>query len=113
MEVEKIKKEIGICIAKSIPFSEKEICAKLLGFIDLTTLEGSDTKKRVVDLCTKAKLYKTAAVCVYPYYAHEVSSQLQGTGIKTACVAGGFPASQIPLSVKLIEVEETLKNGAD
>ena len=75
------------------------IIKKVLGLIDLTTLSGDDTDNKVVDLCLKAKSFlspdynipNVAAVCVYPVFAEVVSYALQGTGIKTACVAGGFP----------------------
>ena len=113
MTIENVQKEVAALLAKPVPFSEKEMCAKMLSFIDLTTLDGTDTQKRVDDLCQKAKDYGTAAVCVYPFYASAVKKNLSGTNIQTACVAGGFPASQLPLKTKLFEVEQTLKDGAD
>lgn len=113
MNLDAVKKEISAITSGALPLSKKEICAQLLGYIDLTTLDGTDTKKRVTDLCAKAKQYQTAAVCVYPYYAPLVSGLLKGSGIRTACVAGGFPASQTPLEVKLMEVKYVLDNGAD
>lgn len=113
MTLENVQKEVAGLLSAPVPFSEKEMCGKMLSFIDLTTLDGTDTQKRVADLCQKAKDYKTAAVCVYPYYAAQVKQSLVGSGIKTACVAGGFPASQLPLKTKLFEVEQTLRDGAD
>lgn len=113
MNMQEIQKEIeGIL---SLPFekSEREICADMLSFIDLTALDGTDTRERISQLCRKAIEYKTAAVCVYPFYARQVHDALRGSGIKTACVAGGFPASQLPLEVKLFEVRRTLEDGAD
>nr|MDE7149642.1 deoxyribose-phosphate aldolase [Bacteroidales bacterium] len=55
----------------------------------------------------------TGGVCVYPYYAGLAASLLKGSGIRTACVAGGFPASQIPLELKLAEARYVLEQGAD
>lgn len=113
MTLENVQKEVAALLLEPVRFSEKEMCALMLSLIDLTTLDGTDTEKRVEDLCRKAKDYGTAAVCVYPYYAASVKRNLTGTKIKTACVAGGFPASQIPLKTKLFEIEQTLNDGAD
>ena len=113
MKMEEIQSAIKDILSKAFPFTEKEICSRMLHLVDLTTLDGTDTKEKVEDLCQKAVRYQTAAVCVYPYYASLVKHSLEGTNIRTACVAGGFPASQLPLSVKLYEVEQTLNDGAD
>lgn len=113
MEINEVKREINEILSQPLPFSRKEVCARLLGCLDLTTLEGSDTCARVIALCEKAKRYHTGGVCVYPYYAGLVARELMGSGIRTACVAGGFPASQIPLSLKLAEARYALEAGAD
>ncbi len=81
-------------------------------FIDLTTLEGADTKAKIIALCDKAKQHGTAAVCVYPPFAKLVRKQLQGTTIKTACVAGAFPSGQSPIHIKTAEVAYTVEQGA-
>ncbi|MDE5743079.1 MAG: deoxyribose-phosphate aldolase, partial [Bacteroidales bacterium] len=113
MDIDTVRKEIADILNQPLPFSEKEICARLLGFLDLTTLEGTDTQVRVRDLCQKALRYKTGGVCVYPYYAGLVAGALKGSGIRTACVVGGFPASQLPLELKLAEARYVLEQGAD
>ncbi|MDE7073145.1 MAG: deoxyribose-phosphate aldolase, partial [Bacteroidales bacterium] len=113
MDTETIKKEVDALLQSPFTLSQKEMCARMLSFIDLTTLDGTDTQERVSNLCKKAIEYKTAAVCVYPYYASLVKQNLAGSGIRTACVAGGFPASQLTLEMKLFEIEKTLANGAD
>ena len=110
---EDVRQEVAKLLSEPVPFSTKEMCAKMLSFIDLTTLDGTDTFERVDKLCQKAKDYGTAAICVYPFYASRVKQNLAGSGIRTACVAGGFPASQLPLKTKLFEIEQTLKDGAD
>ncbi|MDR0763935.1 MAG: deoxyribose-phosphate aldolase [Bacteroidales bacterium] len=86
---------------------------KILHLIDLTALDGSDTSARIEDLCKKAQEYRTAAVCVYPYYVPLAKKLLDTTSVHVACVAGGFPASQTPLSIKNIEVEFCVQSGAD
>ncbi len=94
---------------------------KILGFIDLTTLSGDDTREKVRGLCRQAVEFenkelgtpKTAAVCVYPVFAGVVSEALKGTGVNTACVAGAFPSGQSPLNARLLEVSYAVENGAD
>lgn len=98
---------------------EQRVHLKILGLLDMTTLEGSDTESRVVDLCNKARfsqanpiLPDAAAVCVYPSLVHIARQALAGTTVKVASVAGGFPAGQTALSVKLREVQWAIAEGA-
>lgn len=89
--------------------------------IDNTTLEGSDTHKRVEQLCRRSLelqdeskgIGHVAAVCVYPVFVRQACSCLQGSGIRVASVAGAFPAGQSPLLVKLQEIRYALDEGAD
>ena len=102
-------------------YTEKEALSILLNCIDLTTLEGADTKEKVNALCEKGfklqpkgeNIPNVAAICIYPTFAKQVSEKLKGSGIKTACVAGAFPAGQSPLFVKLIEVKYAVDEGAE
>ncbi len=99
----------------------KNVLKELLGLIDLTTLSGDDTNKRVIDLCKKGKSFKNeskgipavAAICVYPVFAKIVSDELLGSSIKTACVAGAFPSGLSPIELREKEVEFAVENGAD
>ena len=99
----------------------KDILRRLISLIDLTTLNGDDTMQKVVSLCNKAiktenpekGIPKVAAVCVYPNFSELVSEKLQGTGIKTAVVATGFPSGQTFREVKLLEVEKAVAAGAE
>lgn len=97
------------------------VLKKIISIIDLTTLSGDDTNKRVTDLCSKATSYENreagisnvAAICVYPVFAKLVNSSLAGFEINTACVAGAFPSGQSPLNVRVAEVADAVENGAD
>ncbi|MDD5360604.1 MAG: deoxyribose-phosphate aldolase [Ignavibacteria bacterium] len=93
---------------------------RLITFLDLTTLEGNDTFEKVGVLCQKAirssenkDIPSVAAVCIYPRFIAKVKDLLKGTGIKTATVATSFPAGQVPLELKLAEVDYCIKQGAD
>ena len=101
--------------------NKQKVLKRILSLIDLTTLSGDDTEKRITDLCNKATSYENkvtgisnvAAVCVYPIFAKLVSSLLSSTEVKTACVAGAFPSGQSPLNIRLLEVEDAVNNGAE
>jgi deoxyribose-phosphate aldolase len=85
----------------------------VLSCIDLTTLEGKDTDTVVQELCKKAILLNVGAVCVYPALVKTAKTVLKNTGKRVASVAGGFPAGQLPLYLKLEEVKYAIAEGAD
>ncbi len=101
--------------------SLQHIYREILSFVDLTTLEGSDTTERVSKLCNKAytlanktkKIPQVAAVCVYPPFVKQCKAALNGKNINVASVAGAFPSGQSPLPVKLKEIEFAVEEGAD
>ena len=93
----------------------KAILKFILGSVDLTSLNGNDTRNKIKELCEKA-LYSempAAAVCTYPVFLKEASEWLKGTGINKAVVAGGFPGGQVPALVKKNEVQYAVDHGAD
>jgi deoxyribose-phosphate aldolase len=54
-----------------------------------------------------------AAVCVYPNLVPPAKERLEGSGVKVAAVATGFPSGQYPLEVKLADVRAAVELGAD
>ncbi|NND94734.1 MAG: deoxyribose-phosphate aldolase [Flavobacteriales bacterium] len=93
----------------------------VLKMIDLTTLEGMDTKGKVKQLCYKAQhlhdseedIPRTAAVCVYPNFVGLAKKELGNSGIKVASVATAFPSGNSSLELKLADVEMAVAQGAD
>jgi deoxyribose-phosphate aldolase len=90
---------------------------ELFQFLDITTLNVSDTKQSVVDLVNKVVAdhqngFLPAAVCVYPNFSQVVSQLLELTTIATAAVAGCFPASQSFTEVKCLEAKLAVEAGA-
>ncbi len=89
--------------------------------MDLTTLEGADTPGKIAALASKAvrpdpadaSIPSVAALCVYPNLVPHAVARLRGTGVKVASVATAFPSGQVPLDVKVREVEEVVAMGAD
>jgi deoxyribose-phosphate aldolase len=92
-----------------------------LSMIDLTTLEGKDSDKKVQQLCFKAAhlhdeipgLPTVAAVCVYPNFVGVAKEALKGTNIKVAAVSTAFPAGQSSYEVKETDTLLALNQGAD
>lgn len=92
-----------------------------LNMIDLTTLEGKDTEGKVKQMCYKAMhlldeypgLPTVAAVCVYPAMVKTAVKAVEGSGIKVASVATGFPSGQAPRLVKINDTKFAVQNGAD
>ena len=89
--------------------------------MDLTTLEGTDTRGKVVAMCAKAVrpdpsdplIPSVAAVCVYPELVPPARAQLEGSGVKIAAVGGAFPAGLMPLSARLEDIRAAVAAGAD
>jgi deoxyribose-phosphate aldolase len=89
--------------------------------MDLTTLEGSDTPGKIAALCSKAirpdpvdrTVPSVAAVCVYPNLVPYARERLEGSGVKVASVATGFPSGQYPTEIKLEDVRAAVELGAD
>jgi len=92
-----------------------------LSMIDLTTLEGMDTKGKVEQLCYKAMhphdtlkdIPTVAAICVYPTYVAIAKKALKGSGIQVASVATAFPSGNSKLQVKLDDTKYAVEQGAD
>ena len=92
-----------------------------ISMIDLTTLEGKDSEGKVLQLCRKAlqplpgdpTVGPVAAVCVYPNFVAIAKRALEGSPVRVASVATGFPAGQVPLAVKLDETRRAVAAGAD
>lgn len=92
-----------------------------LNMIDLTTLEGKDTKGKVQQLCYKAQhlhdsypgLPTVAAVCVYPSMVKVAKEALGNSGVKVAAVATAFPSGQSTKQIKILDTKFAVAEGAD
>lgn len=100
---------------------------RAITLIDLTTLAGDDTDARVRRLCAKARQpvrqdilnelgvtgIKTGAICVYHDMVATAVDALNGSGIPVAAVSTGFPAGLTPFHLRLAEIGESVKAGAE
>tara|TARA_R110002110_G_scaffold34276_2_gene116740 strand:- start:1545 stop:2546 length:1002 start_codon:yes stop_codon:yes gene_type:complete len=99
---------------------------RAISCIDLTTLSGDDTARRVERLCAKARqplapdLLKAlgmtpitvGAVCVYHEMISPAKAALNGTSIPVAAVSTGFPAGLSPFELRVREIEMSVEAGA-
>ena len=93
---------------------------RAVALTDLTTLEGRDSPGRIRSLCRKALqpagepglLPPVAAVCVHPRWVALARDCLEGSAVRVASVATGFPSGQIPLDLRLAEIERVVAGGA-
>jgi len=98
---------------------------RIIGLIDLTTLEGSDTPGKVQSLVAKAMIPdpsdlstpRVAAVCVYgdmvPYAVEALGTDGGEAGIHVAAVATAFPSGRASLPVKIADTRDAVRFGAD
>ncbi len=118
-----VEERAGSFAKRSIKTSAKLAGLKLaVSMMDLTSLEGKDTPGKVAYLCRKAlqpaepkyAMPPCAAVCVYPNMVKYARKFLgDGSPVKVASVATGFPSGQYPLRTKLEEVRRAVGDGAD
>ncbi len=96
--------------------------------MDLTTLSGDDTIRRVERLCAKARRpvrddllgalgladrpIQVAAVCVYHVFVEAAVRALEGSGIPVAAVSTGFPAGLSPMAQRVEEIRASVAAGA-
>ena len=98
---------------------------KIIELIDLTTLEGSDTRGKVQSLVAKAMIPdasdlstpRVAAVCVYgdmvPHAVEALGTAGGESGIHVAAVATAFPSGRASLPVKIADTKDAVSSGAD
>lgn len=121
MDNDKMTSQTAEILKKVDENATKEVYAKLLGFLDLTTLSATDTVEKVHEMVYKVNLFQSkfpdypnvGAICVYPAMVAPVRDALQAQGVDIASVAGGFPASQTFIEVKVAETSLAVMDGAD
>jgi deoxyribose-phosphate aldolase len=104
--------EVGasrIAAGKGVGNSIKD--KNLANKIDHTLLKPDATPSDIKELCTEAKKYSFASVCVNPGYVSLCSELLKGTDVRVGTVVG-FPLGSTTSEVKRFEAEQAIKNGA-
>ena len=81
-------------------------------YIDHTLLKADATPEQIAKLCTEAKEYRFASVCVNSCYVPLAAKLLSGTDTKVCCVVG-FPLGAITPEQKAAEAASCAAMGAE
>ena len=84
---------------------------EIASIIDHTILKAEATEAEIIKLCSEAKEYGFASVCVNPSMVELAAKELKGTEVKV-CTVIGFPLGATTTEVKAFETEDTIKKGA-
>lgn len=83
----------------------------IASYIDHTVLKQTTTTEDVIKVCTEAKEYAFAAVCIPPVYVQEAVRNLSGSPVKVATVIG-FPFGYTYTEAKVEEAKKAVAEGA-
>ncbi|MBQ6128602.1 MAG: deoxyribose-phosphate aldolase [Lachnospiraceae bacterium] len=83
---------------------------EIISHIDHTLLKAFSTWDDIVKLCDEAVKYKTASVCVPPYYVKRIRENYPELDI---CTVVGFPLGYETTSGKVADTKQCIDDGAD
>lgn len=81
-------------------------------YIDHTLLKPDATEAQIKKLCSEAKKYHFASICVNPCYVAFCKKQLKNNKVKV-CTVIGFPLGNTTTKTKVFETQDAIQNGAD
>jgi len=84
---------------------------KLARMIDHTLLRPDATLEEIENLCSEAKHYSFASVCINPAYVKLCADLLSNSNVKV-CTVIGFPLGATSSAAKTYETERAIKHGA-
>ena len=99
----------------------KHLLMNILNCVDLTTLNPTDTKTKILQLTGKVNSFQVrysnipnvAGICVFPNYATIVKDRLTAKNVKIVSVPGSFPTSQTFRNLRVTESKMAVDAGAD
>jgi len=94
-----------------MPVSETYSYEAIAGMIDHSLLHPALTVEELEAGCQLALRYQVASVCILPYYAARCADVLAGSPVHTSTTIG-FPHGGHRVTVKLVEAEHALNDGA-
>ncbi|MBR2530136.1 MAG: deoxyribose-phosphate aldolase [Lachnospiraceae bacterium] len=83
---------------------------EIISHIDHTLLKAFSTWDDIVKLCDEAVKYKTASVCVPPYYVKRIRENYPDLDI---CTVVGFPLGYETTTGKVADTKQCIDDGAD
>ncbi|MCC6483451.1 MAG: deoxyribose-phosphate aldolase [Armatimonadetes bacterium] len=87
----------------------REQFAKMM---DYTLLRATSTRDDVIRICSEARDYHFASVCVLPCWVNTAARQLEGSDVKVGTVVS-FPYGATSRAVKVAEAKAALAKGAE
>ncbi|MBE9468229.1 MAG: deoxyribose-phosphate aldolase [Bacteroidetes bacterium] len=116
-----IQKKVEKIVSNACSLYNVDNLKKAFSFIDLTTLNSTDTLDKGKLFADNVSNFKSkfpnmsnvAAICVYPSLVESVRKNLTDKNVRIAAVAAGFPTSQTFLEVKIQECKMAVEKGAD
>jgi deoxyribose-phosphate aldolase len=106
VDIQKLAAEIAEDILAPVVRPER-----IAALIDHTLLKPEATREQIRNLCREALERGFAAVCVNPWWVPLCASELAGSGVRVATVAG-FPLGAAMTEVKMHEADAALRSGA-
>jgi deoxyribose-phosphate aldolase len=88
-----------------------EVPLDLARYIDHTLLKPEASAADIDKLCTEAKDYHFASVCINPTWVKRAAESLRGTDVVT-CTVIGFPLGANTTAIKAMEARRALREGA-
>ena len=79
--------------------------------IDHTLLKPDSAKEDILRLCSEAKQYVFASVCIHPYWVRLAADEIASSTVHV-CTVVGFPLGLNQPRIKLAEAEIALADGA-
>jgi deoxyribose-phosphate aldolase len=98
-------------ISTGIGLEENTFDPDLARMIDHTLLRPDATQKEIEKLCTEAKQYRFASVCINPSNVKLCAGLLRDTDVKV-CTVIGFPLGATSSAAKAFETDRAIKDGA-
>ena len=102
-------------------WKKNEVYRSCLSFMDLTSLNTTDTDDKIISMIEKVNTFKekhpkqpqVAAICLYPNFTSLAKRHLKDNSVNIAVVAALFPHSQGELEIKLHECKKAVEDGAN
>ncbi len=88
-----------------------EVPRDLARYIDHTLLKPDATAADIDRLCTEAREYGFAAVCINPVWVRRAAEHLRGSDVLVASVVG-FPFGATTGEIKALETRRAIRDGA-
>ncbi|WP_163338860.1 deoxyribose-phosphate aldolase [Desulfopila sp. IMCC35008] len=85
---------------------------ELAKYFDHTLLKPDATRSQIEQICDEAILFGFFSVCVNPVHVKMVAEKLAGSGVRV-CSVVGFPLGAHTSSMKAMETQQAIEDGAE